>query len=222
MIDEEISIREIQHYLYCPHRWGLLTIDRAWAENVYVTKANLMHSRVHDPDKHYTINGKKIFTSVTVFNDLPQYNLYGVVDCLELSEDPLGITLKELPGKYKVCIVEYKPTKPRGKNYHEEDMMQVFTQKICVDYVFGCDCDAILYYADVKERIRLPLKENYELYDQKLKTVLMEMRERFKRGSIPSIVPEQKCNGCSLKDICMPSKKKRMDFHTEIMKLNEL
>ena len=145
MIDEEISIREIQHYLYCPHRWGLLTIDRAWAENVYVTKANLMHSRVHDPDKHYTINGKKIFTSVTVFNDLPQYNLYGVVDCLELSEDPLGITLKELPGKYKVCIVEYKPTKPRGKNYHEEDMMQVFTQKICVDYVFGCDCDAILY-----------------------------------------------------------------------------
>lgn len=45
----EISIRMIQHYLYCPHRWGLLEIDKAWAENVFVTKGNLMHERVHDP-----------------------------------------------------------------------------------------------------------------------------------------------------------------------------
>ena len=48
----EITIRSIQHYLYCPHRWGLMEIDKAWAENVYVTKANLMHERVHDPEKN--------------------------------------------------------------------------------------------------------------------------------------------------------------------------
>ena len=54
MKSEEITIRSIQHYMYCPHRWGLLEIDKAWAENVFVTKANLMHERVHDPDRHYT------------------------------------------------------------------------------------------------------------------------------------------------------------------------
>ena len=32
----------------------------------------------------------------------------------------------------------------------EDDLMQVFAQKICVDYVFGCDCDGVIYYADVK------------------------------------------------------------------------
>ena len=60
----EITIRSIQHYLYCPHRWGLLEIDKAWAENFFVTKANLMHDRVHDPNRNYTARGKRIFTSV--------------------------------------------------------------------------------------------------------------------------------------------------------------
>ncbi|MEG0894264.1 MAG: CRISPR-associated endonuclease Cas1 [Oscillospiraceae bacterium] len=39
----QVKIRDIQHFLYCPHRWGLLNIDCAWAENYYVVKANLLH-----------------------------------------------------------------------------------------------------------------------------------------------------------------------------------
>ena len=66
----EITIRSIQHYLYCPHRWGLIEIDKAWAENFFVTKANLMHDRVHDPNRHYTTKGKRVFTSVSVYNAL--------------------------------------------------------------------------------------------------------------------------------------------------------
>ena len=29
-----INIRTIQHYMYCPRRFGLLEIENAWAENV--------------------------------------------------------------------------------------------------------------------------------------------------------------------------------------------
>ena len=86
MISEEIAIRSIQHYMYCPHRWGLLEIDKAWAENFFVTKANLLHERVHDPEKNYTARGKKVFTAVPVYNDREEHNLYGVTDCLELTE----------------------------------------------------------------------------------------------------------------------------------------
>mgnify|MGYP000553427600 CR=1 FL=1 len=31
-----INIRTIQHYMYCPRRFGLLEIENAWAENVSV------------------------------------------------------------------------------------------------------------------------------------------------------------------------------------------
>ena len=217
----EIAIRSIQHYLYCPHRWGLLEIDKAWAENAFVTKANLMHNRVHDPERNYISRGKKVYTSVPVYNDLDEYNLYGVVDCLEMTEDKNGITIDGSKEKYNICIVEYKPTRPKNEEYHEEDLMQVFAQKVCVDYVFGCDCEAILYYADVKKRIKLPLKEQFNAYDEQLVRILKEMRMYFAQGVIPSIRKGQKCSGCSMKDLCMPSVKYVRDFESELRKIQE-
>lgn len=215
----EIAIRSIQHYMYCPHRWGLLEIDKAWAENAFVTKANLMHNRVHDPERSYVSKGKTVYTSVPVYNDVAEYNLYGITDCVELVKSKNGVSINGSADKYSICIVEYKPTKPKNKDFHEEDLMQVFAQKICVDYVFGGDCDAVLYYADVKKRVQLPLRENFVLYDRQLKGLLKEMRDNLEQGVIPAIRTGQKCNGCSMKDLCMPSVKKSKDFLCELRKI---
>lgn len=201
----EIAIRSIQHFLYCPHRWGLLEIDRAWAENAFVTKANLMHDRVHDPDRSYTLKGKKVYTSVSVCNDESAYNLYGVTDCIEATASSDGVAICGGTQKYRLCIVEYKPTKPKNGLWNPDDLMQVFAQKICVDFVFGGDCDASIYYADVKKRVSLPLKENFSEYDAQLKSVLKEMRYCLENGIIPPVRKNQNCGGCSLKDICMPA-----------------
>lgn len=222
MSTAEITIRSIQHYLYCPHRWGLLEIDKVWAENIFVTKANFMHDRVHDPDKSYTMRGKKVFTSVPVYNDSDQYNLYGITDCLEFTKDKCGVAINGSEEKYHICIVEYKPTRPKNADYREDDLMQVFAQKICVDYVFGCDCDGVIYYADVKKRIDLPLKENSREYDIRLKNVLVEMRRNLAIGHIPEIRKGQKCSGCSMKDLCMPSTKPIKDLRGEIEKIGKV
>lgn len=205
MSSAEITIRSIQHYLYCPHRWGLMEIDRAWAENGFVTKANLLHERVHDPKAGYTSGGKRVFTSVPVYNDREEYNLYGVADTLELTEDPRGVPVRGSDKKYRICIVEYKPSKPKGGEYREDDLMQVFAQKICVDFVFGGDCGAAVYYADVKKRVMLPLRDSFDVYDRQLKHLLAEMRNALAEGRIPAIRKGQKCAGCSMKDLCMPS-----------------
>ncbi|MCI8631807.1 MAG: Dna2/Cas4 domain-containing protein, partial [Firmicutes bacterium] len=130
----QITIRSIQHYLYCPHRWGLLEVGRVWSENAFVVKANIMHERVHGSENSYTpYKGRKVYTAVKVYNDKPEYGIYGVTDCIETDE------------KQNICIVEYKPTKPKTSDYNFEDLMQVFAQKICVDYIFKCDCDAVIY-----------------------------------------------------------------------------
>ena len=221
MSTAEITIRSIQHFLYCPHRWGLLEIEQVWAENLFVTKANLLHERVHDPDNHYTSRGKKVFTSVRVFHDSEPYNLYGVTDCLELTPDPNGVALKGSPEKYRICIVEYKPTKPKGQEYAEDDLMQVFAQKICVDFVFGGDCEGALYYMDVRQRIPLPLRTNFAQYDERLRALLQEMRMYLREGRVPPILKGQKCSGCSMKDLCMPAMKAIRNVQTEIQKVTE-
>lgn len=194
--------------MYCPHRWGLIEIDKAWAENIFVTKACLMHKRVHDPDKHYSAKGKKVYTSVPVYNDNPEYNLYGVTDCIELASSDEGIVIDDSNQKYKITIVEYKPSMPKHSEYNEDDLMQVFAQKVCVDYIFNCDCDTVIYYADKKKRVHLALHNDYDKYDYYLKSLLKEMRENLKTGKIPPVRKGQKCNGCSMKDLCMPSLKR--------------
>lgn len=204
--------------MYCPHRWGLMQIDRAWAENAFVTKANLIHKRVHDPDNYYALRGKKVFTSVSVFNDAPEYGLYGVVDCIELTPDKNGVNLQNEEQKYRLTIVEYKPTLPKDSEYNLEDLMQVFAQKICVDSVFGCNSEGILYYADKKKRVKLPLNEEFSRFDGMLRSYLKQMRENFEAGRIPPVVTGQKCSGCSMEDICMP----KIKIQTSVQKLIEV
>lgn len=203
----QISIRSIQHYLYCPHRWGLLEIDKAWAENAFVTKANLMHERVHDPDRSYTLRGKAVFTSVSVFNDNVDYGLYGVTDCIEATEVEGGVSVFRSIKKYELCIVEYKPAKPKTAEFNEDDAMQVFAQKICVDNIFNTDCSAQIYYADVKRRTLLPFNTDFDYYNSKLKGTLSEMRHNIACGIIPPIKKSQNCSGCSMKEICLPKVK---------------
>lgn len=180
-----------------------------------------MHEHVHDPETRYISKNKKVFTSVRVFNDMQPYNLYGVTDCLEFSKSTAGVSIDKSGEKYRVCIVEYKPTKPKDRDFNYEDLMQVFAQKICVDYVFKTNCSAEIYYADVNQKVQLPLEEHFAEYDAHLRQILSEMRYDMMKGIIPRKRKNQKCSGCSMKGICMPSAKVSVDLLRSIRKIQQ-
>lgn len=214
MGDISVSIRNLQHFMYCPHRWGLINIDCSWAENYFVTKGNLIHERVHDPDKAYHGRDKQVLTSVPVYKD--DIGIYGVTDCIELRESKRGIGIPGYQGSYQLTIVEYKSRKPDDKEFNEDDALQVFAQKLCVDNIFRCDSQGVIYYADVRKRIRLPLKEKYDDYLEKVEEILSDIRNYTARGEIPPVRRQQKCSGCSFHDLCIPEvlqKKRPYDFH---------
>ena len=219
MDEVAIAIRNIQHYLYCPHRFGLIMIDDIWAENYFVTKANLIHERVHT-ENDYKNRNKRVITSLAIYNDAPEYNIYGYVDCIELEKDNNGVAIDDNNEKFKISIIEYKPTKPKVSKYNFEDLMQVFAQKICIDKIFKCNSEGIIYYKNTNERIKLDLNENYNMYDNRLKETLLEMRTIIKSGCIPMIKDLNHCGGCSFKDLCMPKTyNKNYNIVKEINKL---
>lgn len=185
---ESISIRNLQHYLYCPHRWGLMEIDRAWAENYFVVRANTVHERVHSGD-NFSSRGKKCYTDVDVWND--ELGIIGKLDCLEKNADSF-------------CIIEYKPSKPKYDTIRYEDAMQLYAQKICVDKIFDTDCFAEIYYADVRKRFKVTFDNSMHA---KMLSILAEMRTYIAEGKIPDIREGQNCSGCSMKDLCMPQVK---------------
>ena len=69
------------------------------------------------------------------------------------------------------------------------------------------------------QRILILLQKHFQQYDDFLRKTLEEMRDCLKRGEIPPIRKNQKCSGCSMKDLCMPSMKKINDVRNEIEKI---
>ena len=204
MTAETINIRSIQHYMYCPRRFALLETNRDWEENAFVVKADILHSHVHDGSHSFSNSRKIVRNSVSIFNDLPEYDLYGVTDCIEFIRDKNGVEITNADGRFRVSIVEYKPRSPKDNAFNETDVIQVFAQKICADYVWNTDSEAYIYYCDTKKRVKLPFDSEYEAYDKKLRELLCKMRELLESGKIPNRIKGQKCSGCSMADICFP------------------
>lgn len=205
MNDERtLNIREIQHYLYCPRRFALLKLNCDWAENVSVIKADLLHSNVHDGSHSFSDSRKVVRSDIPVYHDAPEYDLYGVLDCVEFIRDDAGVPVPLLNGRFQVRIVEYKPRAPKDTAYHKEDAIQVFAQKLCADYVWHSDSEAYLYYSDIRKRVRLPFEAEYERYDELLRRLLREMRGILALHKIPPRQKGQRCSGCSIAELCFP------------------
>jgi len=209
-----IAIRNIQHYIYCPRRFALLEIEQDWAENVFVVRANLMHKSVHSGEHDIHSKTKTEISNVWIYND--ELDIYGVADCIEFRRNKSGVYIDELSDRFNVSVVEYKPTKPKNNNISESDAIQVFAQKLCVDYIWKCNSKAYLYYSDVKKRVCLPFDEEYDKYYDMLIESIEGMNKIYETGEIPVRRTGKKCGGCSLENICIPIKKKHLKLQDEI------
>lgn len=207
MINEVISIRAIQHYMYCPRRFALLEINQDWAENAFVAKGNILHKHVHEGGHNYSDKNKIVRSSVSLYNDEPELNISGIADCVEFIKNANGIVVSEFDGLYDILIIEYKPKPPKIGEYHDSDAIQVFAQKMCADYIWQCNSKACIYYSETKRRVMLPFNEQKERYSKLLHSYLHDMRTILQEGKIPERRKGQKCSGCSLFDVCEPTKR---------------
>ena len=195
----EITIRELQHYVYCPHRWGLIHIGCDWDENLFVNRAQIMHKNADDGKSKF-FRGKNIVHSVCVYND--DYGLYGILDCLELIPSNDGCYVEKYGERFAISVVEYKPHFTEREAADTSDKIQLIAQKVCVDKMFETDASAYIYYADTKKR--RPVE--FSAHDYKLlENTLEEIRRFYTAAEIPPIKKKQYCGGCSIRDICMPN-----------------
>lgn len=200
-----IAIRSIQHYLYCPRRFGLLEINCDWRENALVVNGNLVHERVHSGEHSFSDSKGFCRSDIELYND--ELDIHGKADCIEFEKSQKAEYSEKLGGRYKVTIVEYKPTRPKAEIASEADAIQTFAQKVCADEIFGVDCEGAMYYADVRRRVKLPFDTEYDKYYGELLRLLKEMRQVLESGIIPQKAKGQNCSGCSLAEICMPEKR---------------
>ena len=196
--DEPVSIREVQHFAYCPHRWGLIHIGCDWSENAFVNRAKLIHERV-DRGKPTALRGSIVECSVQVYDD--EWGLFGVLDALELKPSDHGVFISKYQERFALTVIEYKPSVPRSEHALFADRMQLLAQKICADRVFGAECSACFYYADTRKRAWIRFEEEDRI---SLAEILRSIVDCRREGCIPPPQKSAFCSGCSMKDICLP------------------
>lgn len=162
--------------------------------------SHTLFEKIHVDKKEEVIASRK-FSDYTVtvdtampegvkYNDLPDYDLYGIADCIEFVKDKKGVKIKDPPDSYAIKIIEYKPKPPKDCEYHETDAIQVFAQKVCADYIWGGDAECFVYYSDTKKRVRLPFDSMFEHYDRILKDLLLR-KAQFEQFAAPPILLAQ-------------------------------
>jgi CRISPR-associated exonuclease Cas4 len=211
--EPELQISGLQHFSFCRRQWALIHIEQQWADNYFTVDGNLMHEAADDPYFTEKRGGLIISRSIPVKSD--RLGVSGKCDVVEFRESPHGVPIADRGGKWLPVPVEYK----RGKSKEiEADRLQLCAQTICLEEMFCCGKidEAYIYYGETRRREKVVLSEELRT---EVESMLIEMKELFKRGYTPVVKPTKKCVSCSLNDICLPKLHKyasAKDYTSEI------
>ncbi len=192
MLDNEITLNSLEHYVFCHYQWWLNIVENEWVDNIHTIQGEIVHSKVDDKNFCESRGNVRVERSVPLFSDA--LGLYGIADLIEY---------KKNDGKLvKINIVEYKKGAPdKNKQIQIFDGLQLYGQMVCARAIFGCQVDGYIYYASIRKRIKLK-DENF--FAQLLEKTLNEMRTFLATKQVPNKNIGKHCNACSFKDICLP------------------
>ena len=81
-------------------------------------------------------------------------------------------------------------------------MLQLCAQAMCLEEMLCCSIpEGALYYGQPRRRQRVELTAEMR---QKVRDMLLEMHDYYRRGYTPKVKPSKGCNACSMKELCLP------------------
>lgn len=188
--EELLPLSGIQHFAYCPRQWGLIHIEKQWAENLGTAEGRIVHNRVDDPYFSESRGLLRVERSTPLVSK--ELGLYGVADLMEIVENVKG-------GIKEYTLVEYKRGKPK---IDDRDEVQLCAQAVCIEEMRGINIGhGYFYYDMVKRRQRANFTRELRA---RVKELSAAMHDYFEKGVTPTAEKSSKCRYCSLSDICVP------------------
>jgi CRISPR-associated exonuclease Cas4 len=181
--NDPIMISALEHYAYCPRQCALIHVEQVWSENIYTMRGKDVHEHVHDDSSHQ-MAGVRLERSLPLWSR--RLNLTGQADLVEFHD---GIPYP----------VEYKSGRHRRGN---PETLQLCAQALCLEEMFGVSVpEGALYWHGSRERreivFSVTMREQVEL-------VTLAVREMLVQRITPPPVNDKRCEGCSLKESCLP------------------
>lgn len=182
--NELILISSINQYVFCPRRCALIHVEGIFEDNEHTVKGSLLHDHPDTPGYETADDSAKILRALPLFSK--EHGLVGKADIVEMREK-------------QPTPVEYK--KGRKKQWGNDDI-QLCAQALCLEEMFHATIDkGFIYHAASKRRREV-------FFDDKLRgetfQTIEAVRKMLEDGAVPPAMLAPKCDGCSLRKICMP------------------
>ncbi len=180
---ETVLVSALNDYVFCPRRCALHHIEGMWSDNEHTTIGSLLHEHTDTPG--YETDG-----DVVLLRGLPLYSSrYGLTGKADIVEMRAG----------RPTPVEYKKGKRRK---FENDDVQLCAQAFCLEEMFGVTVEeGFIYHAASRRRRRVT-------FDANLRAETLQAIEAVRRllaeGRVPAAVLAPRCDGCSLRSVCLP------------------
>ncbi len=179
-----IMLSALEHYAYCPRQCALIHVEQVWSENLYTMRGRDVHEQVHDDSSH-ELAGVRLERSLPIW--CRRLNLTGQADLVEFHE---GIPYP----------VEYKSGRHRKGN---PESLQLCAQALCLEEMFSVPVEkGALYWHGSRERREIIFTDDMRLQVEEVALKVVEMLEN---RIVPPPVNDKRCEGCSLKESCLPA-----------------
>lgn len=178
-----IMISALEHYAYCPRQCALIHVEQVWSENLYTMRGRDVHEHVHDDSSH-EMAGVRLERSLPIWS--LRLNLTGQADLVEFHD---GIPYP----------VEYKSGRHRKGN---PETIQLCAQALCLEEMFGVSVPkGALFWHGSRERREIVFSDSMRL---QVEGVAQQVIEMLEKRIVPPPVNDKRCEGCSLKESCLP------------------
>ena len=178
-----VLISAIQHHAYCPRQCALIHVEQTFEENVFTMRGRRKHERADSGIA--TTDGKvRSLRGIPLWSD--SLGIRGRADVVEIGPDG------PLPVEYKSGKRRIRPTD-----------MQLCAQAMCLEEMYGTRVARGAIYL-VGRRRRETVAIDRQLRRETMHAIV-EIRAILVAGSVPEAPNDERCGGCSLTNVCMPT-----------------
>jgi CRISPR-associated exonuclease Cas4 len=199
--EDLLPLSGLQHLSFCERRWALIHLERQWEENLFTAEGELLHERAHSSDIE---SRPGVLVRRTLALHSFRLGLSGqadVVEFLPCTTDQSGIAMPHRKGLWRPFPIEYKRSRDRhgGSAYQ----IQLCAQALCLEEMLDTPVDRGAVY-DGRTRRRVEVTFTAALRSQ-VEQLAGRMHAICESRKTPPPVYEKKCEGCSMKPVCLPS-----------------
>ena len=188
---DPILLSALNDFLYCERRAHLKFVDGLRGTNEHTLLGDLAHVAVDTPGYEHRA-GWELLRALPLFSDT--LGLSGKADLVEIRRDPVDAA----------CIAEARPVeykKGRARRW-SNDHVQLCAQAFCLEEMFGLRIPSgLIYHAASAKRDEV-------VFDPQLRDLTLDtldaLRATLARAAAPSAVLTPRCDGCSLRGVCLP------------------